>query len=122
MTRNKQSSDALQTPQIGGADGLQTPLHTGFIPPSDRLQTAYSITPPPTGEGPLRAPHPWGSGNWGPFVRGISSAERLARLRSLRAVAKLLLGPPLAGLRLFRLIEREPRLEVDQVGSMRVAA
>lgn len=30
---------------------------------------------------------------WGPFAEGIDPAERLARLRSLRAIAHLCLGP-----------------------------
>lgn len=32
------------------------------------------------------------SATWGPFVAGIEPAERLARLRSLRAIARLRLG------------------------------
>lgn len=30
---------------------------------------------------------------WGPWASGISDCERLARLRSLRAIVRLLLGP-----------------------------
>ncbi len=30
---------------------------------------------------------------WGPFADGISQAERVARLRCLRTIAHLLLGP-----------------------------
>lgn len=30
---------------------------------------------------------------WGPFANGLEPGERVARLRSLRAIAQLLLGP-----------------------------
>lgn len=30
---------------------------------------------------------------WGPFSPGITDCERIARLRSLRAIVRLLLGP-----------------------------
>jgi|GEM_PF-1548283 len=33
------------------------------------------------------------SDRWGPWASGISDCERLARLRSLRAIVRLLLGP-----------------------------
>lgn len=33
------------------------------------------------------------SEEWGPFVRNLDECERKARLRSLRAITRLLLGP-----------------------------
>lgn len=46
---------------------------------------------------------------WGPFALDLRPAERLGRLRALRAIARLLLGPRGEGLtRLLALAEIDP--------------
>lgn len=49
------------------------------------------------------------SDRWGPFADGIDATERTARLRGLRATARLLAGPRAASLcRLLHAAEVDP--------------
>lgn len=68
------------------------------------------------------------SGGWGPFRADLDPAERLARLRSLRALVRVLTGPPgksvAIALRRAEIVGHHPDIlaaaeaEFDRLGSL----